>query len=93
MGHFDAPLSYDELLDVFKDALARVLSGTVLPPSCGVFTVPLTLALLDIVHAVREDRATEDLVARACGEFAKFAADQGTAQWMPEAQHTPKLAG
>jgi hypothetical protein len=80
MGHQDAPLSYEELLHAFKDALNRVLSGAVLPPTFATFDLTLTLCLLDIAHAVRQGRRTQGLVARACEAFAVYAADEAAAQ-------------
>lgn len=76
MGHQDPPPSYEELVQVFKDALNRVLSGAVLPPTCATFDLTLTLSLLDVAHAVREGRPTGPLVTRACGAFAEYAAAQ-----------------
>lgn len=76
MGHFDSPLSYEELLRAFQAAINRVLSGAVLPPICALFDVPLALALLDVAYAVREERPTQYLVARACAAFAEYAADE-----------------
>lgn len=76
MGYYDSPPSYEELLRAFKEAINTVLSGAVLPPITGLFDVPLTLALLDVAHAVREERPTQYLVARACAAFVAYAADE-----------------
>ncbi len=80
MGHYDPPLSYEQLLHAFKDAIDCVLSGAVLPPIAALFDVPLTLALLDVAHAVREERPTGPLVTRACAAFADYAADHEARQ-------------
>lgn len=74
MGHQVAPLSYEELLATFKEALNRVLTGALLPPTCVTFDLPLTLSLLDVADAVRQGRRTQGLVTRACGAFADYAA-------------------
>jgi hypothetical protein len=76
MGHREAPPSYEELLHTFKDALNRVLTGAVLPATCAILDITLTLSLLDIAHAVRQGRQTQSLVARACEAFAVYAADE-----------------
>jgi hypothetical protein len=86
MGHYDSPLSYEELLRAFKEAINSVLAGAVLPPISALFDVPLTLALLDVAHAVREERPTEYLVARACAAFATYAADYEARQAPQEAR-------
>lgn len=75
MGHYDPPLSYDEMLDVFKSALSHVLSGNLLPHDTAIFNVPVILSLLDIAHAARQGRPTETLVTRATETFAAYAAD------------------
>lgn len=80
MGHYDSPFSYEELLQAFKEAINCVLSGAVLSPTSALFDVPLTLALLDVAHAVREERPTGPLVTRACAAFADYAADHEARQ-------------
>ena len=80
MGHQDAPLSYEELLDTFKEALNRVLAGALLPPTCVTFDLTVTLSLLDIADAVRQGRQTQGLVTRACGAFADYAAEKDQAR-------------
>jgi hypothetical protein len=89
MEHQDAPLPYEELLHAFKDALNRVLSGAVLAPTSARFDLTLTLCLLDIAHAVRQGRQTQNLVARACEAFAVYAADEAAAPSI--ASRRPKL--
>jgi len=83
MGHHDAPLSYEEMLQAFKDALDRVLSGAVLPPTAATFNLTLTLCLLDIAHAVRQGRRTQSVVTRACEAFAEYAADEAVRPPIP----------
>ena len=75
MERYDASPSYEEFLHAFKDALDRVLAGQVLPPIFAMFDAALTLALLDIARAVREQRPTQPHVNRACIAFATCAAD------------------
>jgi hypothetical protein len=85
MGHDDPPLPYPALARAFKEAINSVLAGAVLPPISAMFDPPLTLALLDVAYAVREERPTQYLVARACAAFATYAADQ-------ETRHAPQGA-
>jgi len=66
--------SYDQLLREFKLALARVLSGSIMPPGTAIPDGPLTLALLDIAYAVRNGQPTNYLVSRACFQFSRVAA-------------------
>jgi hypothetical protein len=73
MESYDAALSYEGLLHAFKDALDRVLAGQVVPPAFAMFDAALTLALLDIARAVREQRPTQPHVSRACVAFATCA--------------------
>jgi hypothetical protein len=73
MGRYDATLSYEDFLHAFKDALDRVLAGQVVPPAFAMFDAALTLALLDIARAVREQRPTQPHVSRACVAFATCA--------------------
>ncbi|HEX4394039.1 MAG TPA: hypothetical protein VH084_21245 [Mycobacterium sp.] len=80
MGHQEAAPSYQELLHTFKDALNRVLTGAVLPPTCAILDIALTLSLLDIAHAVRQGRQTQSLVARACEAFSVYAAGEEEAR-------------
>ena len=75
MERYDASPSYEEFPHAFKDALDRVLAGQVLPPIFAMFDAALTLALLDIARAVREQRPTQPHVNRACIAFATCAAD------------------
>ncbi|HEX3733168.1 MAG TPA: hypothetical protein VHU91_09645 [Mycobacteriales bacterium] len=74
MGRYDATLSYEDFLHAFKDALDRVLAGQVVPPAFAMFDAALTLALLDITRAVREQHPTQPHVTRACVAFATCAA-------------------
>lgn len=86
MGHYDLPLSYEELLAAFKEAINCVLVGGVLPPVSALFDVGLTLALLDVAYAVREERPTQYLVARACAAFATYAAEEEAAHGSKDAR-------
>jgi hypothetical protein len=87
MGHYYAPLSYEEMLNDFRDGLDRVLSGATPPATVATSDVSMTLALLDIAHAVREKRPTKGLVTRACAAFAAYAADQERRNGEWEAVH------
>jgi hypothetical protein len=80
MGYCDAPLSYEDMLQDFKNGLGRALSGATLPATLVMSDLSVTLPLLDIAHAVREKRPTRGLITRACAAFAKYAADQDAAQ-------------
>jgi hypothetical protein len=86
MVYNDASSSYENLLQAFKQAINTVLSGAVLPPVSPLFDVRLTLALLDVAHAVREERPTQYLVARACAAFTTYVADAEAKQRSEEAQ-------
>lgn len=68
------PMSYDERLRGFNDSLNRVLSGAVLAPTSTMSNMPLTLALLDITHAVRSKRPVQALIDRAFEAFTVYAA-------------------
>lgn len=75
MGHYDPPLSYEEMLHVFKSSLSQAISGRVLPHDSSIFNVSVILALLDVTNAARQDRPTQALVTRAAEAFAVYAAD------------------
>jgi hypothetical protein len=78
MGHYDPALSYDEMVEVFKDSLGQALSGRRLPHDSSIFNVTVILALLDIANAARQGRPTESLVTRATETFAVYAAQFAT---------------
>ncbi|UMB70651.1 hypothetical protein [Mycobacterium paraterrae] len=80
MRYDDPPLPYPNLVRAFNAAISSVLAGAVLPPISAMFDPPLTLALLDVAYAAREERPTQYLVARACAAFATYAADQDVRQ-------------
>ena len=90
MGHSDAPLDYDDLLQDFKRALGHVMSGSVLPPTRAAFDIKVTLALLDVAHAVRSGRPVHDLVSRACNEFSSYAAQSGAVRRSADAGAAPR---
>lgn len=69
--------SYEDLLQAFKEAINRVLTGSGLPPAFARLDVPLTLALLDVAHAVRHKRPTHVAVANACNAFDAYTVQRG----------------
>ncbi|WP_155769059.1 hypothetical protein [Mycobacterium asiaticum] len=71
----------------FKGGLIRVLSGQVVSPVCMAFGINVTLALLNVAHAVRQGRPTHDLIMRACGEFSSYASGVGASD-IPSTLHT-----
>lgn len=87
-------LPYDDLVEIFEAALARALSGSVMPPSPALPDGPLISALIEIAHAVREGLPTNYLVSRACSHFAQLAArqDEAAEPAPAEAQHLKAIS-